>query len=238
MGYIITLLIMCVLYAAGIFLMKYIRNFKLFNCLFIGLVYIPYIFLCLIIYNDVGFYDWNFQNALPVANVSPFMFSIVPFLVFLPKKVKKHVFLLISLLCVGMFLSSVLGCIYNAIIHYKFHFHFLLDYISHFSISLFGIYLIRTKQAELTLKNSFISGSIVFGAATVMLILNVIFDTSFFGLSLNGKHSIYNNVIVSNSYLSALIYYTGLLVVLLFGFAISKLFNRDRFDISSEFEKK
>ena len=235
-AYIIAMIMLCVVYASGIFAMRYIRNFKLFNYLFIALVYIPYLCVCQTVYKSVGFYDWNFQNVLPVANVSPFMFSIMPLLLILPKKVKDHVYLLISLLTVGMFLSSILGCIYNASINYKFHFHFLLDYISHFTLSLFGIYLIRTKQAKLTIKNALISSSIIFGSATVMLILNLIFDKAFFGLSLRGKHNIYNNVLVDNSYLSALLYYVGLAGVLALGFAVLTLFNKKIFAIEKNTE--
>jgi hypothetical protein len=225
-AYILTLVLLCALYAAGIYFMKYIRNFRLFNVLFGCLVYIPYLWLSCIVYNDVGFYDWNFQNTLPTANVSPFMFSSVPLLLILPPKAKKAVYLLISLLSVGMFGSAALGCIGNAAINYKFHFHFLLDYISHFALSLFGIYLIRTKQVEFHAKNCLVSASIIFGSATVMLILNLILDTAFFGLSLTGKHSIYNNVIVDNSYVSALIYYVGLLMVLLLGYGVCKMFQK------------
>jgi hypothetical protein len=181
---------------------------------------------------DTDLNRWNFLNTLPVANVSPFMFSIMPILLILPKRIKEHIYLLISMLTVGMFLSTVLGCVGNAIRNYKFHFHFALDYLSHFSLSAFGIFLIRSKQIKPSIKKCIISGSVIFGVATIMLILNVIFDKAFFGLSLNGKHNIYNIVLVNNSYLSALIYYIGLACVLLVGVAVCKLFNNSKMDIS------
>ena len=162
------------------------------------------------------------------------MFFITPFLLVLPKLIKKHLYLLISLLSVGMFLSSVVGCFYNFSINYKYHHHFLLDYVSHFSLSLFGIYLIRTRQVELTLKNSVLSASVIYGVALVMMILNVIFDKSFFGLSLNGKHNIYNNILTDNSYLSALLYFVGLGAVLCLGFLHCRIFKRDGFYIEKE----
>ena len=229
--YILTLLALYVIYGVCIFLMKYARSFTLANCIFTALVFLPYTMLCLTVYLDVGFNDWNFQNTLPVANVSPFMFSMVPIILILPKRLKKHAHLLISLLTVGMFLSSTFGCIYNALIGYKFHLHFTYDYISHFTLSLFGIYLIRTKQADLSKKNVLISSSLIYGAAAVMILLNVIFDKAFFGLSLNGKHNIYNNVLVDNSYLSALLYLIGLAFVLALGYVVSAIFNKERFKV-------
>ena len=66
----------------------------------------------------------NFQNVLPVANVSPFMFALSPLLLILPRCVRKHALLLVSLLSVGMMLSSVFGCIYNASINYAFLYFF------------------------------------------------------------------------------------------------------------------
>ena len=229
--YIIALVLLYLFYAGCLILMKNIRHFKVANLIFGCLVFIPYVSLCTIIYKDVGFHDWNFQNTLPVANVSPFMFSLMPILLLLPKKIKKHFYLLISLLPVGMFASSILGCLYNASINYKFHFHFMLDYIAHIFLSLFGIYLIRTKQEKLTVKNTLISSSIILGVATIMLILNLIFDTSFFGLSLRGKHNIYNNVLVDNSFVSALLYYLGAIVVLFLGFAVCKFFDKKKWHI-------
>ena len=224
-SYIIELFLLCALYVSIITFMKHFRNYKLFNCLFTAFTFIPYLALCIVIYLDVGFYDWNFQNVLPTANVSPFMFFTAAFVLILPNKIKNHLFFLISLLSVGMLLSPLFACIYNAAINYKFHFHFTLDYIAHISISLFGIYLIKSKQVKVSIKNAFISASIIFSAASFMMILNVIFDKSFFGLSLNGKHNIYNNVLVDNSYLSALIYFLGLFTVLFFGYLVNRFFD-------------
>jgi hypothetical protein len=163
------------------------------------------------------------------------MFSIMPMVLILPKKIKEYIYLLVSMMAVGMFFATVFGCVGNAVICYKFHFHFMLDYLSHFALSAFGIYLIRTKQVRLTAKTSIISGSIIFSVATVMLVLNTIFDTAFFGLSLNGKHNIYNIVLVNDSYLSALIYFSGLVFVLYLGFVLCKILNKDRFRIKTQY---
>ena len=71
----------------------------------------------------------------------------------------------------------------------------------------------------------FAGGGTILFVAIVMMVLNVIFDKSFFGLSLNGKHNIYNCVLVQNSYLSAAIYFTGLVGVLMLGYFYHKLLN-------------
>ena len=218
--------------AAGCFVAFYIfwvknmgriRCHRLVNMIASLSVYLMYLSLMYVVYSDIGFYDWNFQNTLPVANVSPFMFSIMPLTWILPKVAKKYLYLLISLLSVGMLFSAISSSLYNAVIGYKFHWHFMLDYLAHLILSAWGIYLVKSGQVRLDRRDCFISGSLIVGVAALMMILNVIFDTSFFGLSLNGKHNIYNNVIVDNSALSALIYFVGLVVVLLLGYGFNKI---------------
>ena len=224
MAYIISLMILCSLYIVCIACMKYMRNTKCFNLLFMGLVYASYLVLSYSIYRNAGFDDWNFKNTLPTANVSPFMFSVMPVLLVMPKKAQKHIHLLISLLSVGMVLSGALGCVYYAAIQYAFHPHFLLDFGAHFLLSLFGVYLVRSGQVEVNRRNCLISGAMIYGVAMCMLVHNVVFVTAFFGLSLSGKHNIYNNVLVRSGYLSAVIYFVGLGLVLLLGAGYCRLF--------------
>ena len=223
LAYIGALILLCIAYAGVFYLMKYFHNRIASEFAFVFAVFVPYVCLSLTVLRDVGFNDWNYRNTLPVANVSPFTFAFLPIILVLPRRLKKHVLLLISLLSVGMAFSSILACVSNAVINYKFHLHFMLDYVSHFALALYGVYLVRTSQVKLTVKASAVSGSIIVGAAFLMMILNVIFDTAFFGLSLNGKHNIYNNVLFESSYLSAFVYFLGLIIVLVFGYLYMKL---------------
>lgn len=226
MGYIVALICLITVYVVVVHFMKYMKNTILYNLIFAGTITLSYIVFLIIIYCNAGPNDWNFHNALPCANVSPFMFCITPIVLVLPKNIRKHFMLLISLLIVGMFLSTVINCVYNSAINYKFHFHFLLDYINHFALSLWGVYLVKSGQVELTKRNCLISGSLLLGVATIMLFINLIFDTAFFGLSLYGKHNIYNVVLTSSSLLSAFLYYVGVVGVLIMGFIAQHFINR------------
>ena len=226
--YLITIFSIFAIYVVFILLMKHFKNVNLTNVIFYLATVICYVSLVLIVYFDVGADDWNFRNTLPTANVSPFMFASSFIFFILPKKIRKYFGLLISLLSVGMMISISISCIHNYLIGYKFHSHFLLDYVAHVSFSLWGIYIIRSKQAELKIKDALISGSIIVIVAIIMMIINVIFDTTFFGLNLNGKHTIYNQIIVDNSYLSAFIYFVGLIILLLIGYYFQKLLEKIR----------
>jgi hypothetical protein len=203
------------------------KNTKIANLVFGSVISISYISLIVSIYFECGYDTWNFQNQMPTANVSPFMFFIVPIILILPNKIQKYFLTLISLLIVGMFFSSAFNLISNALNNIRFIYWFHLDYIAHFTISLWGIYIIRSKQISLNIKECLIGGVILLFVATVMLVINCIFDTSFFGLSLTGKHNIYNVVLVSNSYLSAFIYYVGAIGVMTLGYVIQKFINKE-----------
>ena len=135
MLYILTLILLLCFYVCGIILMPRMRSAGLWNLVFALPVFVLYLSLVLTVYLDVGFYDWNFKNTLPVANVSPFMFTLVPLILVSPRKIQKHLYLLVSLLSVGMLLSAAFGCLYNAIINYKFHIHFVYDYLAHVLLS-------------------------------------------------------------------------------------------------------
>ena len=232
--YIISLIALLAFYVCVMLHMKHMKNTKLFNYIFSIVVFVCYLYVVICAYCSVGFYDWNFQNTLPIANVSPFMFVMVGFIHLIPLKLRKHLYLLISLLSVGMLLSAGLGCIYNASINYKFHLQFLSDYFAHIMLSLWGVYLVKSRQVSLTKRNVLTSSGIIIGVALFMLILNVILDTAFFGLSLNGKHSIYNMVLTDNSYLSAALYFLGLVAVIGMGYLYSYLFSRKNMGKHSE----
>lgn len=89
MYYYLILVLFVVLYFLIVFLMKKITNKKLTNFIFISIIFCCYIALVVKVYFDVGFNDWNFQNTLPIANVSPFMFFTVLLYYVLPNKIKK-----------------------------------------------------------------------------------------------------------------------------------------------------
>lgn len=221
--YLITIVVMLGLLVGITLLMKYYRHQLLTNIIFCSTILICYGLVVLIAYLQNGPNDWNFTNTLPVANISPFMFAASPIFFILPKKIRKYFATLIALLVVGMILSPILSCIYNFSISYKFHPSFLLNYAAHIAIALWGIYLVQSEQCDLEIKSCLIGGAIIVSVAITMMILNLIFDQSFFGLSLNGKHNIYNMVLVENSYLSALIYFTGLGAVLVASYFLQKL---------------
>ena len=228
MGYWITLGFLIVFYIIGVFSVDRIKiKEKYVNLIFSLTIFLSYLYCVIHIYNSVGANDWNFLNTLPVANVSPFMYVLTFASLFFPKVIRKYVYSLISLLSLAMFFAGLLSCVGYILRDYAFHFTIALDAFVHVLLSLYGVYLVKSKQVDVSERNSMIiSGSIIVGVAILMLILNLIFRTSFFGLSLYGDHNIYNFVLIDNGVASALVYFMGLSGLLFVGYYFQRLLVR------------
>ncbi|HQC54785.1 MAG TPA: hypothetical protein PKX91_03565 [Clostridia bacterium] len=178
---------------------------------------------------------WNFIYSLPTANVSPFMFTIVFVVLFLPKSIKNYFYLLMSLLSLGMIIAGIGGAIWY-IGWEDYHLAISVEWFTHFMMALFGIYLVLSKNVDFTLKNSLKSSIIIYCVVALMIILNVIFDTSFFGLAFNGDHNIYTYLVIPNPYLSAFVYILGLTCVLISGYWFLKLVIKIDEKLTSKYE--
>lgn len=228
MYYALTLIFLLIFYIFGVFMISKIKkNEKIINLIFIITIFILYIYCVITIYKSVGVNDWNFKNALPVANVSPFMYTLVFISLLFPKKMRYYVRLLVSLLSFAMLCAGVISCISYVIRNYAFHLNIAMDAFIHVLLSLYGVYIAKSKQIKLDeKKDAIISGCLILGIAAFMLVINLIFKTSFFGLSMYGDHSIYNLVLVDNGILSAFIYFIGLLLLLVGGYYFQILINK------------
>lgn len=228
MHYWMSLVLFIVFYILSIVIFsKYNKKSRLVNYAFIITIFLLYLFCVISIYMDVGFYDWNFQNVLPTANVSPFMYTLLFISILLPENIKHYIFTLVGLLSFPMLCAGLISCVAYIIRDYAFHLTIFVDGFIHVLISIFGVYLVKSAQINFKKsKDVIISGTIILGAAITMLILNLILKTSFFGLSMYDNYSIYNIVLVNNGIVNAIIYLIGLVLVLFIGFIYQLLFNR------------
>ena len=226
MGYAITLILMLAVYSFGIWGLRYIKKERLFTVLFPFLIFLAYLYCVNHIAGQVGTKDWNFTNALPTANVSPFMYCLTPFIFLFSKKVQKYLYTLVSLLSFGLLCAGGITCVFNIARNYKFHFNIALDSVLHGALSFYGVYLVKSGRSVLDRKTCLISGGIMVSVAATMLGLNLALHTSFFGLSLYGNHNIYNFVISESGYISAGIYFLGLGAVLCMGALYQRILSR------------
>ena len=191
------------------------------------LIFIPHILLFIeAYYLDVkNFNGWNTMNLLPTANVSPFIFIMVFFTLFLPKSFKQHMYLLIAMLSLGMIVAGLGEAITYASWE-RNYFFITVSWFTHFTTAFLGIYLLLSEKIELTIKNCIKASAIIYSTVLFMIIHNAIFDTSFFGLAFNGHHNIYYIIFIPNPYLSAFVYVVGLTGVLIAGYWFLKLMQK------------
>ena len=224
MNYWIVFAVLIAIYIAFSIFAKHLAKYKNFvNAVFVIAILASYLYVVIYMYYDVGIDDWNFKNTLPTANVSPFMFCLSSIILIMPKAIRKHLFTLVALLSLAMAMAGLGGAIGYVMRDYAFHWHIALDCAAHVFISLWGVYLVKSSQVELTRKSAFRGGAIIVCVAGLMLVHNLIFDTAFFGLSLSGKHNIYNNVFFESGIVSALVYFLGLCGLLCLGYYYQKV---------------
>lgn len=228
MYYFITMIFLLLFYIVSIGIISNVnKSKKIINVIFSITVFLFYLFCAVAIYRDVGLKDWNFLNCLPVANVSPFMYTLVFLSLFFPKNIKKYILILVSLLSFSMICASIIACISYIIRHYAFHLTIFVDIFIHMLLSLYGVYLVKSKQVDLRkTKDVVIAGGLIIAVALLMLVINLIFKTSFFGLSMYGAHSIYNVVLVESGVVNAILYFCGLSMLLITGYFYQKLLNK------------
>ena len=229
MKYLIVFGVLLAIYIVGVLLAKYLAKYKnVVNVLFVIAIFMSYLYIVRYMYYDVGPDDWNFRNTMPTANVSPFMFCLTPFILIMPKTIRKYLMTLVVLLSLGMVVSGLGGALGFVARNYKFHWHITMDCLAHVLISLWGVYLLKSGQVELTPKKALRGGAIIVSVALIMLILNLIYHKAFFGLSPYGEHNIYNTRFFENGVISIIVYFLGLGFVLCAGYFYQKVLNLKR----------
>ena len=229
MKYLIVFAVLLAIYIVGVLLSKYLAKYKnVVNILFVIAIFTSYFYVVRYMYYDVGPEDWNFKNTLPTANVSPFMFCLTPIILVMPKAIRKYLMTLVVLLSLGMVVAGLGGALGFVARNYKFHWHITMDCFAHILLSLWGVYLLKSGQVELTPQKALRGGAIIVSVALIMLVLNLIYHKAFFGLSLYGEHNIYNIRLFENGVVSIIIYFLGRGVVLCAGYFYQKVLNLKR----------
>ncbi len=221
-GYVISLAILNLIFLVFYFLiLKYKAKCKI-NLVFILCIFTIYCATLLIQLLTQGSNSKAFIDTLPTSNISPFVFSTLP-LCLLNKKLQNLIFPLAVFLSVGMLCSVEIS--HYRFIHDKLSYNFALslDGLNHILYVIFGIYLITTNQVKLNLKTFLSVCGTILSVVGLMIVLNIVFQTSFFGLNFYGKHQIYNIVVCSSGIMSAVIYVTGLLLFLILGYLFQLL---------------
>ena len=175
-------------------------------------------------------YQKNWLNGgwLTLDNISPMTFTVILLLPFMNERVKDYALSAIAFLSVGMFFAMIISPEHDYIFNFNTEASFIYatEAVCHLICSLFGIYLVLTKQVKADFKHWLKSVVFVLSIVTIGVILNYVFHRTYFGMDPYGAPAIYM-IDIFGSFLATIIaYYFGVVMVLTVGMQATYMLER------------
>ena len=199
-------------------------NLRVFNAIFLIVDVIFYFVWNLGMY-EAGWLNDGFET---LGNISPMIFTVIPLTCFMNKRTKEYALSAIALLWVGMFVALFISPEHAYIFNYRTDATILYtgEALCHMWASLFGLYLILTKQVKLTFQTW--GRAIIFMYAVIGfgVFLNFAFHKSNFGMDPYGEYAIYFIDIFGTFEATFVAYLLGVMTILSCGWGAGYLFER------------
>ena len=199
-----------------------IINVKIGNIVFIIVDVIFFFF-----WNYAGYQrGWLEDGFMTLENISPFIMTLIPLTVFMSKRVRSYCNSAIAFLWVGMFLALLISPQHAYIFSYHIEASpvYTAEAACHLIASLYGAYLIITKQVECDARHWRRSVVCMYSVIGFGLLLNYVFHTRNFGMDPYGDYTIYMIDIFGSFEATLIAYLLGVLVVLTLGMQIGYMF--------------
>lgn len=219
--------ILAAIYLASLTLMCLYRdsiNIRVFNICFVILDVIFYF-----IWN-VGMYEsgWLDDGFATLENISPMIFTVIPLTVFMNEKTKQYAHSAIAFLWIGMIVAFFISPQQAYIVSNRKEASLVYtgEALCHMLASLFGIYLILTKQVKLNFQSWVRSLTFMYAVVLFGVTLNYLFHKQNFGMDPYGDYSIYFIDIFGTFEATFAAYLFGILAVLTVGMEVGYLLER------------
>lgn len=188
-----------------------------------------------IIVDLVFFFCWNYaaylrgwlkDGFMTLENISPFIMTLIPLTVFMSERVRSYCNSAIAFLWVGMFLALMISPQHAYIFSYNIDasFMYVSEAACHLIASLYGAFLIITKQVKCDARHWRRSVICMYSVIGFGVILNYFFHTRNFGMDPYGNYTIYMIDIFGSFEATLVAYLLGVLVVLTVGMQIGYIF--------------
>ena len=227
MDMMLMLIVLAIIYFVSLALLFVYRekiNAKIGNAVFIALDAI-----CYFLWN-VGMYQsgWFDDIYYMLANISPMIFTVIPLTYVLGKRAKNYIFSTVAYLWFGMFVALFASPINEYLSRggAQASLAYTAEALCHLVVSLFGIYLIITKQVELDLSGWRKALTFLYGAILLGVILNYVFHLGNFGMNPYGGYGIYFIDIFRSYEATLLAYVAGVAIVVTLGMQIGILHDK------------
>ena len=165
------------------------------------------------------------EGFLTLGNISPLMFTVIVLLPFMKESVRSYAEATIAFLSVGMLLAFFISPEHAYLFSFKqeANLNYTAEAACHMICSLFGLYLIITKQVEPNFKGWIRSMIFIYSIITMAVGLNYIYHRDYFGMNPYGNYKIYMIDIFGSFEATLAAYYFGIMVVLLLGVQFGRL---------------
>lgn len=179
---------------------------------------------------NLGMYESNWNNDIynSLANISPMIFTVIPLTCILNEKAKSWVYNAIAFLWVGMFVALFLSPQSHYVTNFgaKANLVYTGEALCHLTASLFGIYLILTKQVQISFQSWYRAMTFLYAVILWGVLCNFAFHLDNFGMNPYGGYSIYFIDIFGSFTATFIAYLVGVLLVVTLGMQVGALLDR------------
>lgn len=214
----VTLGIFTLFFFVTLFIMCFYRskiNVKLFNVVFIVADLLAYSAWTYAAYQE----GWLGEGWMTLGNISPLMFTIILLTPFMKEWIRDYAYSALAFLNVGMFLAMLISPEHNYIFNFKTEatFAYTTEAVCHMICSLYGIYLVLSKQVKADFKHWVKSVVFLLSIISVSVTLNFVYHRNYFGMDPYGTAKIYMLDLFGSFNATLAAYYFGVVLVLTVG---------------------
>ena len=196
-------------------------NTKIFNVVFV-------------VTDLIFFFCWTYSYYLRGAleghfltfdNISPMTFTMIGLLYFMKDSVRECCLSSVAFLSFGMFCAMLISPEQAYLVNFNQEatFMYTSEAFCHMLASLFGVYLVVTRQIKVDFEHLIKGGIFLYSVITFGVFLNYVFHKDFFGMDPYGNYGIYFMDIFGSFEATLIAYYVGVLLVLILGWQVSHL---------------
>ena len=163
--------------------------------------------------------NWIGDGWLTLDNISPLTFTVIILLPFMKDWIKDYALSAIAFLNVGMFFAMLISPEHDYLFNFnrEASFVYTCEALCHMICSLFGIYLVLSKQVKANFRQWVKSVIFLLTIITGSVILNFVYHRGYFGMDPYWGASIYMIDIFNGFWPTLIAYYFGVLFVLIVG---------------------
>lgn len=162
---------------------------------------------------------WLGDGWLTLGNISPLMFTIIILTPFMNERIRDYAYSTLAFLNVGMFLAMLISPEHDYIFNFNTEatFEYTTEAVCHMICSLYGIYLVLSKQVKADFKHWIKSVVFLLSIISVAVTLNFVYHRNYFGMDPYGTPKIYMLDLFGSFYATLTAYYFGVVLVLIVG---------------------